>query len=81
MRNYSRDEKKLANKPCALLPPVDRTGSNQSGAIIFVSIAHAERVTIGKVIRDIPVVEKGDMRALSRQTHVIPIIFFVAMRE
>src|SRR6267142_1759264 len=65
----------------ASLPPTNRIGSNQRRAVICRLIAHAERISVGKVFRNIPVVSKRNMRTLSRQADVIAVVSLVAMWE
>ena len=64
-----------------LLPPTDGIGADQSGVVLCCAIAHAERIAIGEVFRDVAIVGERDMRALSRQTDVVPAVYLVAMRK
>jgi hypothetical protein len=64
-----------------LFPPKDRFGRDQGWPMIFGTVAHGEGISVCKVIRDISIIGKRNMRACFCQAYVKSVILFVAMRE
>lgn len=48
---------------------------------MFVPVAHAERVSVGKVIGDVTRIRKRNVRPLPRETDVVAVIVLIAMWE
>jgi hypothetical protein len=68
------------NAKTKLLPATDGFGPYQAGVVALGVVAHAKRIAVGKVARDIPVIGNGDVGAFLAQADVEAVIF-VAMRE
>ena len=63
------------------LPTQDGLGPDQAGAVILFWVAHAERVAVGEILRDVAIVGQRNERAALAQVNVVPIIVPVEMRE
>ena len=64
-----------------LLPTHDGLGPDKAGAVTLFWVAHAERVAVREILRDVAIVGQGNERTALAQMNVVPIIVPVEMRE
>src|SRR5215469_7914864 len=64
-----------AAQGCDLFPSLDRFWTNQCRPAAFRLVAHVQRVAVGEIFGNVPVIGKRDVRTLSRQADAVSVVF------